>query len=159
MFTNITWSNYSIAIGLLLLIWYSFLGFRFYYQEWKEIVAGKRKMQFPVLGGNKIRQARFESSDMTNSKSESSFSKTFCTLEDTEELSSILINAIREGVERNFSNEEVRMYLKLILNDYPSLKESSYRSTINELMVSECEKHPQMILTYAELDGLWDETI
>ena len=159
MFTNITWSNYSIAIGLLLLIWYSFLGFRFYYQELKQIGAGKRKIQLPVLGGNRIRQTRFESNEMNNSKSELSFSESSCTLEDTEQLSSLLINAIREGVERNFSKEEVQIYLKLILNDYPSLKESSYRSTINELMVSECEKHPRMILTYAELDGLWDETI
>jgi hypothetical protein len=155
MFTNISWGNYCIAIGVLLLVWYTFLGFRFYYKELKQIVSGERDLNFSVVRSKKQKQFSTES----NSNSTPSLSESFGVSKVVEELTSILLNAIIESKERNLSKEEFQMYLKLILNDYPDVKDSTFRTTINKLMVSECEKHPQMILTYAEVDGLWDETI
>jgi hypothetical protein len=161
MFTNISWNDYVIAIGLLVLVWYLFLGFRFYYKEIKEFISGERRIKFPTLGYKKKKQSCLAANDKSNSRStlSSSFFESFSTLEDAEELSSLLTNAIKESAERNLSKAEFRNYLKLILNDYPYVKSSTLRVLVNELMVSECEKHPQMILTYAEVDGLWDEAI
>jgi hypothetical protein len=155
MFTNISWSNYCIAIGVLLLVWYTFLGFCFYYIELKQIVSGERDLKFPVVRSIKKKESGIES----NSSSSVSFSESLGVSKVTEELTSILLNAIIESKERNLSKDEFQMYLKLILNDYPDVKESTSRLTINKLMVSECEKHPQLILTYAEVDDLWDEAI
>jgi hypothetical protein len=161
MFRNISWNDYVIAIGVLVLVWYLFLGFRFYYKEIKQFVSGERRVKFPVLGYNKKKQSCLSINEKGNSRStlSSLFSESFSTLEDVEELSSLLINAIEESAERNLSKKEFRNYLKLILNDYPYVKKSTLRVKVNELMVSESEKHPQMILTYAEVDGLWDENI
>lgn len=160
MFTNISWGDYCIAVGLLVLVWYTFLGFRFYRKELKKIATGKQKVKFPALGNNITKQFRFESNDKDNSKSIvfSSY-ESLSTLEDAEKLSDLLVSAINESAERNLPKVAFQNYLKLILNDYPFLKESTLRVKVNELMVSECEKHPQMILTYAEVDGLWDEAI
>ncbi|MDR6845576.1 hypothetical protein [Flavobacterium granuli] len=155
MFTNISWGNYCTAIGVLLLGWYTFLGFRFYYKELKQIVSGERDLNFPNMRSIKKKQSCIES----HSDSSPLFSESFGVSKVIDELTSILLNAIIESKERNLSKEEFQMYLKLILNDYPDAKDSIFRSTINTLMVSECEKHPQLILTYAEVDGLWDETI
>lgn len=161
MFTKISWGDYCIAIGVLVLAWYIFLGVFYYRKELKQIVSGKGNGKFHVLGGAKAELTCFEtnSDDVSKSSSTTSFSESFSISEDMEELSSILINAIKESVERNLSKDEFRNYLRLILDDFQFAKESTLRVTINKLMVSECEKHPQMILTYAEVDGLWDETI
>lgn len=160
MFADISWGDYCMAIGLLVLVWYAFLGFRFYQKELKQIASGKRKVKFPVLGNNRTKQFRFESKDKDDSKSILfSSSESLSTLEDAEELSDLLANAIKESAERNLPKAAFQNYLKLILNNYPYVKESTSRVKVNELMVSECEKHSQIILTYAEVDGLWDETI
>jgi hypothetical protein len=155
MFRNISWGNYCIAIGVLILVWYTYLGFRFYYKELKQIVSGERDLNFSVVRSKEQKQFSTES----NSNSTPSLSESFGVSKVVEELTSILLNAIIESKERNLSKEEFQMYLKLILNDYPDVKDSTFRTTINKLMVSECTKNPQMILTYAEVDGLWDETI
>jgi hypothetical protein len=161
MFTNISWSNYSIAMGLLVLVWYSFLVCRYYFQELKQLFEGKQQITLPTFGNKKIKQLSLAKSNKDTSKSSlsNSFPESFDGIEDAELLSDILINAIRESAERNLSNEAFRNYLKLILNDHPFIKNSSFRPMINEMMVSECEKHPQLILTLVEVDGLWAETI
>lgn len=161
MFTTISWSNYGIAIGVLLSVWYLFLGIRFYYPELKQFSSGKRSIKFPAIGNGKTKQSCIVTNDKDNSRPtlSSSFSQPFNNSNEAEKLSGILINAIAESVERNLSKGELQTYLKLLLSDYPDVKNSTLRATINELMVSECEKDPQMILTYAEVDVLWDETI
>ncbi|MNQ61868.1 hypothetical protein D3C85_761910 [compost metagenome] len=161
MFTTISWSNYSIAIGALLSIWYLFLGFRFYYPDLKQFSSGKRSIKFPAIANRKTKQSCLVTNDEDDSRPtmSSSFFQPFNSSKEAEKLSGILINAIAESVERNLSKAELQTHLKLLLNDYPDVKNSTLRATINELMVSECEKHPQMILTYAEVDVLWDETI
>lgn len=158
MFRNISWGNYCIAIGVLILVWYTCLGFRFYYKELKQIVSGKLNVKSPVLRGYRSEPFRFETNEEDISKS-SSFSESLSTSEDVEVLSNLLINAINESLETSLSKEAFQNCLILILDEYPNVRNSTLRKTVNELMVSECAKHPQMILTYAEVDGLWDETI
>jgi hypothetical protein len=158
MFTTITWSNYIIAIGVLLLGWYLFLGFRFYYPELKQLLSGNRSITFPSIGNKKTKRPNLTTDDKDGLRSASSC-ESFNTLGEVEELSGLLINAITENAERNVSKVVFRNCLTLILRDYSYAKGSELRAKVNELMVSECEKHPQMILTYAEVDGLWDETI
>jgi hypothetical protein len=155
MFTNISWEGYCIAIGVLLLVWYTFLGFRFYHKEIKQIISGKGDLNLPMVKSLKRKQSGTKS----DSSSSASFSGSFGISKVVEELTSILLRAISESKERNLSKEEFQMYLKLILNDYPDVKNSTLRPTINAFMVSECEKHPQMILTFAEMDALRAEVI
>jgi len=75
MFTNISWSNYGIAIGLVVLVWYLFLGFRFYYQEMIQIISGKRRITTLMFGNRKTKSAYMETKDkkgITSSLSSSS---------------------------------------------------------------------------------------
>lgn len=161
MFTNISWSSYGVAIGALAFVWYLFLGFKFYYAELKQFVSGRGSGAKTALWDIKVKEPYIFTDDKSSVKSslDGAFSESLSTLEDAEKLTEILVNAIRESIERKKSKEELQNYLQMILCDFPLVKESSFRETVNELMVSECEKHPQMILTYAEVDGLWDEAI
>jgi hypothetical protein len=161
MFTNISWSEYCIAIGALVLVWYMLWGVHFYYKVLMKIFSGKENIKPPALGEIKSKALSFGTNDIdtVKSPSSSSFLEPISTLEDVEELSGILINAIKESAERNLSKNEFTNYLRLILGDFQFVKASTLRENVNKLIVSECEKHPQLILTYGEADGLWEEFI
>lgn len=151
MFTNISWSNYIIAVSVLLVIWYLILVFKFYYPELKQILSGEKKIKIPSFGNRSKRNLSKPIS--------SSFSESFDTLEDAEELSNRLLQVIEESTERNLSLKEFQNYLRLVFEEYPYVKISSLRESINNFIVSECEQHPQLLLTYEQVDSLWEETI
>lgn len=151
MFTNISWSNYIIAISVLLVIWYLILVFKFYYPELKQIISGKKKIKILSFGNQSKRNLSEPIS--------SSFSESFDTLGDAEELSNRVLQTIEESAERDLSPKEFQNYLKLVLAEYPYVKISSLRENVNKFIVSECEKHPQLLLTYEQVNSLWEETI
>ena len=151
MLSNISWSNYAVTVIVLLIFWYVFLILKFYFGPLKELISGKRKLKFLKM--------RLNTNTELTKDLFSEYKEPFDTLEDARELFGKLENAVIESSERNLSGPEFRNYIKFILEEYPYVKNSSLRKKINSLMVSECEKHPQLILTYPEMDGLWDETI
>lgn len=156
MFTNISWSSYIIAISVLLLIWYIFLGFKFYYFEFQKIISGKQQIKF--LNFRKT-EKKFISNPSGESKLKETFSSSFDTLQDAEELSERIEKAIAESNERNLSKEEFQNYLKLLLSEYPYVKISALRENINKLLVSESSKHSNLNLTYVAADSLWEEIV
>lgn len=156
MFTNISWSNYIIAVSLLLLIWYLFIAFKYYYFELLQIISGKQQIKF--LNFRKTQKELIINCSGDNSLKEN-FSTSFDTLEDAEELSKRILKAIEESIERNLSKDEFQNYLRLLLAEYPFVKISSLRENINKLLVSESAKHPNLLLIYTTADSLWEEII
>jgi hypothetical protein len=161
MFTNISWSNYIIAVSTLLFIWYLIVGFKFYFFEFKQIISGEQKIKFPDFRNKNESQFISNSSGENNLKGAifSSYSESFDTLDDAEELSDRLLKAIGESIERNLSREEFENYLRLLLSEYPFVKISALRESINKFIISESEKYPNLLLTYSQTDSLWDDAI
>lgn len=155
MFTNVSWGSYLAAMGILLLIWYLVLILKFYSKDLRELFSGDKKLKFPVLKKTykKLENQRDQKSLF------SSFSESFDTLEDAEELFTRIVQAVEESSQMNLSKEQFQNYLKMVLEEYPYVKISSLRENINNLIVSESVKHPQFYLTFAEADTLWEETI
>lgn len=155
MFTNVSWGSYFAAVGILLLIWYLVIILKFYSKDLRELFSGDKKFKFPALKKtykNELKDRRGQ-----NSLS-SAFSESFDTLEDAEELSTRILQVVEESSQMNLSKEQFQNYLKMVLEEYPYVKVSSLRENINNLIVSESEKHPQFYLTFAEADTLWEET-
>jgi len=155
MFTNVSWGSYLAAVGILLLIWYLVLILKFYSKDLRELFSGEKKLKFPLFkkAFNKVESQRQQKS------LSSSISESFDTLEDAEELSNRIVQAVQESSQMNLSKEQFQNYLKIVLEEYPYVKISSLRENINNLIVSESEKHPPFYLTFAEADMLWEETI
>lgn len=155
MFTNVSWGSYLAAIGIILLTCYLVLVLKFYSKDLRELFSGDKKLKFPILKktSNKLENQRDQ-----NSLS-SAFSESFDTLEDAEELSARILQVVEESSQMNLSKEQFQNYLKMVLEEYPYVKISSLRENINNLIVSESEKHPQFYLTFAQADTLWEETI
>lgn len=151
MFTNIPWSSYLTLIGILVIIWYLILILKFYSTDLKKILSGKKKLKIPSFKNN--------SQNSKEPKSISaSFSESFDTLDDAEQLASRIIQATEESAEKKLSKEQLQNYLSMVLEEYPHVKISSLRQSINKLIVSESEKHPALLLTLSEADSLWERT-
>ncbi|WP_427874046.1 hypothetical protein [Flavobacterium sp. MMS24-S5] len=155
MFTNVSWGSYLTVIGVILVLWYLVVLLKFYKGDLKEFFSSeKRNCQFKKSANSTSLLQR-----KTHTGLSSSFLESFDTLDDAEELSSRILQAVKESAEKNLLKEQFQNYLRMVLEEYPYVKISSLREDINYLIVSESEKHPQFSLTFAEADLLWEETI
>lgn len=157
MFTTISWSNYVITVCVLLFFWYLFLILKFYSKELKQLFTGEKKLLFPgrkkTVHSNPAPERTYESSE------DFQIAESAATLEDFDELSSRLCLAIKENTSAQLDSVVFLNHLKFILSEYPFVKISSLRQKVNHLIVSECAKYPDLVLTVQQADLLWEETI
>jgi hypothetical protein len=159
MFTNISWVNYIVVVALLLVSWYLFVGFRFYFDDVKEIVMGKRKLQFRGLKDFNYSdpQSELNYQDSTEGTSfQSEFALSDNTFEEVENLVERLKNVVVDAAQRKLLKQEFIDYLRLILSEYPNVKNSPFSSSVSELIASECDKLVSITLTQDEAERLWD---
>ncbi|MCR4029478.1 hypothetical protein [Flavobacterium panacis] len=156
MFTNISWSSYLTVLGVAVMIWYFIILLKFYYKDLLKLFSGEKKFKFTSF--KDITKSKVQDSGEHNSLS-SAFSESFDTLEDAEELSVRILQAVKESNEKNFSKEHFQNYLRMVLDEYPYVKISSLRENINKLMVTESSKYSNLLLTLSEADSLWEGSV
>lgn len=152
MFTNVSWNSYLTVIATAVIIWYLFIVLKFYSGDLKKIFSGEKKLKLPFFNNN-IKNTR-EAKSISDS-----FSESFDTLDDAEKLSSRIQHAAAESSEKELSKEQFQNYLRMLLEEYPYVKISSLRESINKLIVCESEKYPNLLLTLSEADSLWEESV
>jgi hypothetical protein len=152
MFTNVSWSSYLAVMGTAVIIWYLIIVLKFYSGDLQKILSGEKKLKLPSFKSNT------ENTKEAKSISDS-FSESFDTLDDAEQLSSRIQQAAAESAEKGLSKEQFQNYLRMLLEEYPYVKISSLRESINKLMVSESEKYPALLLTLSEADSLWEGSV
>lgn len=149
MFTNISWGSYLTAAGIAIIFWYLIILLKFHSSDLKKILSGEKKLQIPFL--------KKTSKNLQEIKSISdSFPKSFDTLEDAENLSQRIKEAVKESAEKRLTKQQFQNYLRMLLDEYPYVKISSLRENINQQMVFESQKHPNLLLTLSEADSLWE---
>jgi hypothetical protein len=149
MFTNISWGSYLTAAGIAIIFWYLIILLKFHSSDLKKILSGEKKLQIPFL--------KKTSKNLQDIKSISdSFPKSFDTLEDAENLSQRIKEAVKESAEKRLTKQQFQNYLRMLLDEYPYVKISSLRENINQQMVFESQKHPNLLLTLSEADSLWE---
>lgn len=159
MFTNISWGNYIVAITLLLASWYLFVGVRFYFDDVKEIVKRKRKLQFRGLNNLNYQEVQSEFNHLDSfevNSIQSEFVISDNTFEEVDRLVERLKNAVADGAKRKLHKQDFINYLRLILTEYPNVKNSPFSSSVSELIVSECDKLESITLTQMEAESLWN---
>lgn len=165
MFRNITWTNYIVVIIVLLAIYYLFIGIRFYFRDLQDFLTQRRKDNKHFLSDEIIdgilqssHAEPFEESQSEQLIPDSSFAQTSDdTFEDIERLIVQLKEAICDAGTKTYTREEFFLLLRLILIEYPHLKDSPFQSALNELIVSECEKYGSIVISEEEVVMLWNE--
>ena len=160
MFTNISWSDYIIAVAILLTVYYLFVGMRYYSADLKDLLSGKRKLKFwAALPPDTGEEGTYPAEENYQNEATAFETTTDDEFAEVEHLIERLKNVITEASQKKLIPQEFRQYLHLVLKEYPSIKSSPLRSSVNELIVSECEKHGAVTLSEDEVDMLWKDAM
>jgi hypothetical protein len=158
MFTNISWTDYFITMTILLAIYYLFVGIRYYAGDIKDLLSGKRKLNLKTVLPFNSKGEYHSAAERNIHPSETSFEETTDKeFTEVEHLIERLKALIADASRRKMIPQEFKQYLSLVLKEYPSVKNSSLRASVNELIVSECEKYGTVTLTEDEVDLMWKD--
>lgn len=154
MFSSISWIDYITVVTILLIVYYLFVGARYYSVELKELISGKRKLNFKRAPINELSTeegvlAEKDASDQPKNDDELN----------AERLAVHLNQVISYASKRKLAPEELKQHLQLILREFPEFKDTALQSSINNLIISECEKHGAATLREEELKMLWNDNM
>jgi hypothetical protein len=158
MFTNISWTDYFITVIILLAIYYLFVGIRYYAVDIKDLLSGKRKLNLKTALANNSK-GEYLTREENLRPSEGSEETTDEEFTEVEHLIERLKALIADASHRKMIPQEFNQYLRLVLKEYPSVKNSSLRASVNELIVSECEKYGTVTLKEDEVDLVWKDSM
>lgn len=157
MLKNISWSDYIIAVAILLAIYYLLVGMRYFSSEIKDLLSGKTKLKFRAAIPN---NHAADHPDEEQGHQETGFEKTTDDeFTEIEHLIERLKAVIEDASRRKLIPQEFKQYLSMVLREYPSVKYSPLRSSVSELIVSECQKYGAVILSEDEVELLWKEAV
>jgi hypothetical protein len=160
MFTNISWTDYFMAVAILLAIYYLFVGIRYYAGDIRDLLSGKRKLNLKTVMPKNSNGEYLLSNEEDSRRANASFEETTDEeFREVEHLIERLKAVIADASHKKTIPQEFKQYLCLVLKEYPSVKNSSLRSSINELLVSECQKYGAVTLTEDEVDLLWKDSM
>ncbi len=159
MFTNISWTGYLTVVAILLAVYYLYVGVRYFSSDLKTLFAERQKLKFKAvfLGNSKAKDLPAAEEDKADAPLfEETTDDEFTEVEHLiERLKTVIADASR----RKMILQEFKQYLRLVLKEYPTIRYSPLRSSINELIISECEKHGAVALNEAEVELLWKEAV
>ena len=154
MFSQISWTDYLLAVAILLGIYYLFVGVRYFSSDLKALLAGKRKLTLKPSGFPQNEPLQNEVSKDTSVTTDEETDDEFA---EVEHLIEKIQTVITDALGKQLVKEEFRQYLRLVLKEFPSVKTSGLRPSVNELIVSECEKQGIVAFNEEEVDALWSE--
>ncbi len=160
MLTKISWTNYIIFVLLLLAVWYVVIGFKLYLPHLKNLLTGNTKFTFRRANKkSSFNIAPTKDSELSdaNDKPLINLAETNRLFEAAEELITKLKNAISDAASKKLNKEQFTLLLQQNLDEYPTLKNSSFQFGINDLIVKECEKYSFITLSAEELVMLWNK--
>lgn len=159
MLSGISWDNYIVVVVSLSIVWYLFMGLYYYFDAIKDLVSGKRKLQFRSLVENPISKTNYDfniqkEDEILNAAVE--FETVDPVFNEVEDLTASLKEAITSAIQKKLSKKHFKAHLQSILQTSTLLANSPFRPSLNELIISECEKQESFLLTLQEVDALWN---
>src|SRR5690606_15957131 len=126
--------------------------------EIRELLAGKRILKFRMSQADA--GASYDETEETYRQTDNAFENTTDNeFAEVEHLIERLKSVIADASHRKLVLEEFRQYISMVLKEYPSVKQSPLRSSINELIISECQKYGVVTLKEEEVELLWKEAV
>jgi hypothetical protein len=158
MLTNISWTDYIIAVAILLAAYYFFVVMRYFFADLKNLISGKSNVKFMVgISYDTVSESIQTSEKNYNGESPAFETTTDDDFAEVEHLIERLKSVIADASGKKLIPQELKQYLHLVLQEYPNIKNSPFRSSINELVASECEKYGAVTLSEDEVELLWKD--
>ncbi|MFP5439088.1 MAG: hypothetical protein ACLGH8_15010 [Bacteroidia bacterium] len=149
MFTTISWGTFFTGITLSCLAWYLYVGLRYYRQEISIFFTNRKKN--PLSDPPVVEVDNFFIEPVIPLAKDNGLEDNF--FQDIDHLIGRIKKVFNEASEKNADINELTGYLKLLLKEYPEVKDSVFRSQINEIITA--EHSAGHYLTEEEADRLW----
>lgn len=158
MFTNLSWANYLVVVTLLLAIYYTVIGILFYSFELQNLWFRFTKPALNFASDKDISEQEFLDMEVAQNSTDNTPEKPIINpLQEVEQLSVQFQEALTRATSELFSKEAFIQLLRPILKLHPSLNEEPIKSSIQDLIISECEKNGTIELSKEEINELWNE--
>lgn len=156
MLTDISWKDYLTVAAISISLYYLFVGLRYFYPEIRGIFSPKGRTE--ARGGLLARPEQEMAADQ-GTQDEAVSIETYANddFEQAEHLIERLKLAMACSPADKVEKVELEQCLRLMFRDYPSIRNSALRFSINELVASESEKNGTAPLGQEEVDELWQE--
>ena len=149
---------YIVVVALLLVAWYLFIGLRYYSDDLKDLFLHREKPD--TIPGRRQAATALAFTEEDHNYSETHLPVNHYPddpLDQVEELSLKLREAVAESASKNYSKEEFISLLRRKVKGFPELIGSPFKETIHDLILSECEKQGFIRLMAVELEIIWEE--
>lgn len=149
MFSNISWNTYLVTVAIALVLYYSIVLYKYYLKEIREVASGQRKLR---IGKG---QEQLYGDNYSEQRLPLEF-KPEPELAQVEELIERIKSMIADRTGEPFLKSEFVDEIRELFSEYPSVRKSIYRPSINDFIVSECGKGKTVVLEASEVDVLWE---
>jgi hypothetical protein len=157
LLNHLSWASYFETVILLLVIYYLFVGFRFYKTEIQRLLGNtvKNNSYQNVPGQLQYKEAGkvVNESAVLETYPNESYPDEDIHLADN--LTAAVKRCIAATAGKAHAPDQLIPQIKDIFNKHASLKHSPHRPAINELVVSECVRTGVAELTEDEVDAWW----
>ncbi|SDF15573.1 hypothetical protein SAMN05216464_113144 [Mucilaginibacter pineti] len=160
MLKQITWTSYIEIVLLLLIVYYSYIVFKYYREDLRRIL---RIGQLETGNQETPQVLRYEGRDprdenfIISTSDQNPDNRPDGSPEEADELIRQLKQVILSASGKPFSPAVMIPQVKQLFRKSAALRQSPHRPAINELVVSECERLGTALLTEDEVDQWWNE--
>jgi hypothetical protein len=157
---HLSWTSYFETIILLLVLYYTFIGVRFYAANIRQLF--KRSILPAAANQRMPDQLLFKGGDTAGDGLPEEVSYMYAShpdndIREADELIASLKDCIRLASDKAYAPDALVMQFKAIFKRHASLKTSPHRPAVNELVVTECERTGVAELTEDEVDQWWSD--
>lgn len=155
--TDISWKDYMMVVAISAAIYYLFVGLRYFSPELKALVSPSRGSggTFGIPDRHAVEILPEEEEPQDRIASIETFTND--DLAEVEALIERLKQAISCSPADKVEKPELEHCLRLMFSEYPGIRNSPLRFSINELAATECEKYGTAPLSQDEVEMLWKE--
>ncbi|MDP9077752.1 MAG: hypothetical protein M3O71_10045 [Bacteroidota bacterium] len=159
MLNHLSWTSYFEGVITLLIIYYLYIGVRYYAADIKQLLAptGKSGPGTKLPEQLVFSDAEHQSAGLPEEVSYEHGRYQDDDIQDADKLISSVKKRITAASGTAYAPVKLLTELKAVFQEHPSLKNSPHRPAINELVVTECERTGVAELTEEEVDQWWGD--
>ncbi len=156
MSTLSPWKTYLILLGLVSAVYYTVILLRFYRKEllltWYRLSGtgqGFQPGKQPVKRESLNPLPEIKGADQ-NLKVLTGQVERLCTT---------LTSSLQEAAQKEYTRQDLLLLLRITLKEYPGFSAQPFRSLIERLILSECERYGFVPLNVVEREEMWKEVV
>lgn len=151
------WTVYTVVLAATLLIYYTFVGWKYYRKEIRSLFKGKTKNRIESSSvGDRVKPSESGELDPAFSDgAEQAASQDEALFTQVQALNEYLVTEIEEAHQKDYNKQDLIQMLQMILKEYGALKGTPFQHAVNKRIDAECAKYGQMHLAEDDKDQLW----